>query len=397
MTSVVIVYDKFDTAVVRAFDLIVFAGDFITDIKDIKKFQQFISPLNVVVFHECCFFATDARHVFAEYRYKNLIYDAATKKISYCGQILEAATYILPLEDENYYKIYIENDNIHTLPRLIGNIENLEVTYRNCSEDTFKYIRNIYGRIDSCVKADQPSPNVKFMKLIDIEWSNIFCFRSGRIDFESFEVAIINGVNGAGKSSLISIILCGFFGIKTKKLLRKGTKSGHIKCRFETDKKYDIHLTVPQMEVTIRCGAEIVATSYDMMAGYDTSCIFSEKSNLKVKNFEKTRDIFSELCGLRLTEKCISGDSDTTIESLSTGQKFMFELACKLSEESASDVFLIDERMDRLDISYVPNCLYIIQKYREKVLIISHRSELSSYGTVYKIDKHRGASVINVE
>lgn len=268
-------------------------------------------------------------------------------------------------------KIIVKNNDLSSLPEVA---DHAEVFYSNCSKITLDYINMKYSNI-KFINMDFLIAANSSWKILRLKCKNIFCYKNLEIDFGNIpNLFYISGGNGSGKSSIISIILLGVFGIRPKlPVVKKLCKSAEIWISYEKDgEERSIYTKI--------VGNEIIADSpfVDFYDNFYCNGILNPK--LFPSDLEKCNMFLNEFCDFTIIKNgktyCINGKDKVNIGSASSGQKFLIDLSIKLaSEDPRPQIMIIDECLDKLDANLLERCFQGLRKQNIKFIIIGHRPE----------------------
>ncbi len=355
----------------------------------IRTSQQILEMLSegaiVVVFASVCTFTPTPKLIFSDSEFED--FAMRGEELFYKGGPLKSGIHDLEtgqfweLPNSRRHIITVQNDDLSSLPEICGNIEYLEVHASNCSQMAIDCIKTKYGHVDKLVEnePDFKAPPPAW-HLITIAATNILCYSELFIDFEKLpDLSLIMGPNGSGKSSLIAIILLGIYGIRPKgTIVKKGQKKGTITVHLQVDqKKYRIHTTVTGRAIHVEASSDwsihlIGPSKYIYISDFEID---------STADWEAANAILREICDLRLIKKAgslyVQGRETMPVRSCSSGQKFLVDMALKMASSSPKcQILLIDECIDRLDKTFLNNCLQKLRSFYPKILIIGHRAEL---------------------
>lgn len=93
-----------------------------------------------------------------------------------------------------------------------------------------------YQKIDECMNFDGLHVNTCY-KLLDIEFSDIFCFKGvQKFNFKRLQnsISLISGKNGSGKTTFINVILVAIFG-KCPRKIQTSSDNAYTRIKIEID------------------------------------------------------------------------------------------------------------------------------------------------------------------
>lgn len=380
----------------------------------IALFQEILEVLSlvgiVVVFTEVCTWAPHARKIhvsgscWQDFAYEEVL----TFRGEPLGEGITENGVCRDIKKRGHFSILVEDNNIDDLPEIEGAIRFLEVRYRNCSPLFLSYVQNLYGRIDSRVDLGCALPlklsGEPAWELVSAEWSNVYCYESGRINFRTAPaVFLICGANGSGKSSIINILLAGLFGKQISRTLKKGSQSGEIKLEIKCGGKLYVLRTTFPFERSCYCEGVLIEEPdlFKSLQPYDIFCgKESTKGLIKSANLELANLFLREICdfSVSIAGNAISvcGNESAKYSACSSGQKFLIELALKITSTIPKpQVFFIDECIERLDQNHIEKCIRAFRLTNHKFVLIGHRGELRILPS-FRVSTGRKGSQVNI-
>ncbi len=394
-------------------DIYVFVGKMFQfpgaiSLDQIALLQEILATLSygatVIVFTKICTFIPTANLHHATNEYLNFQYDGSALLMD--GQPMEPGIYEDGVFKEipviQRHSVIVESDNIDDLPVIRGQTEHLELRYRNCSALTLEYLKSHYGHFDKIIDMSLKESTLRksTWRIVSVKWTNVFCYDRGSISFEGPPpLIVIRGANGSGKSSIISILMFGLFGVKPRHILKRKSKTGSVECIIEAaGKRYEFLTNIHGSKITrtiLENGESAASPLTDIRPNF-MYCGREDLAGTSACDLTQANQILSELCDFSILFRgrklYVNGrESNIPYDSCSSGQKFLIELAIKLSLPMRCSTFFIDECIDRLDKKFLQNCVRRLPDICESVVIIGHRDELSELPQ-YEIEQTRQGS-----
>lgn len=293
--------------------------------------------------------------------------------------------------------LYAHNDNLINPPVVDGDVAFVELRQTGCSEALFEIVRQTYGRLDKVINESALYGQAHWWP-VRMRWCNVLCYE-GEHEFV-FErgLTAIRGANMSGKSSLIDIYLYGLYGLEMRKRIRwinrVQKEPAWIKVTFVVGGVQHVIVTdfVAATVVLDGDGEGAYARVAELLEVQDKGdcygCFmlqhrpYSLNALLCKRKLEEVADLVNaRLYGFSIRPM---GGSFAVLkkgnlygfDQSSFGQKFLVELAIRLSVMPAQPVIFVDEGMSSLDDEHLGYAIRMLRDTGACVYVIGHRREL---------------------